>query len=145
MTLHDVIELNRTLLGHLEHRDDARLAVARGLLDLIGVTGGEKLVDDFEMTLHVLGLVEDLFIIVEPQPLHALEEHLDGLRRGTLEVGVLDTEQELATRVASEKPVVDRGTDVADVNLTRRRRGETNANVRHSAGYYTKTWDIWRS
>ena len=129
VALHDVVELDRALLGHLEHHDRAGLAVARGLLARVGVAGGDELVDDLEVALHVLGLVEDLFIVVEAQPLHAVEEHRDGLRRGPLEVGVLDAQQELSARVAGEKPVVDGGADVADMDLARRRRGETNANV----------------
>ena len=129
VALDDVVELDRALLGHLEHHDRAGLAVARGLLARVGVAGGDELVDDLEVALHVLGLVEDLFIVVEAQPLHAVEEHRDGLRRGSLEVGVLDAQQELSARVAGEKPVVDGGADVADMDLARRRRGETNANV----------------
>ena len=38
VALHDVVELDRPLLGHPEHRDDAGLAVARGLLDLVAVS-----------------------------------------------------------------------------------------------------------
>ena len=134
VALDDVVELDRALLGHLEHRDDASLAVAGGLLDLVGVAGGEQLVHDLEMALDVLGLVEDLLVIVEAEPLHALEQDLDRLGRGALEVRILDAQEELAAGVAREQPVVDRRADVADMDLTRRGRSETNANVRHDSG-----------
>ena len=90
VALHDVVELDDALLGHPEHRDDAGLAVARGLLDLVGVACSEQLVDDLEVALHVLRLVEHFLVPVEAEPLHAVEEDGDGLGRGALEVRVLD-------------------------------------------------------
>ena len=120
VTLNDVVELNDALLGHLEHRNDAGLAVARSLLDLVGMAAREKLVDNFEMALNVLRLVEHFLVPVETEPLHAVEEDCDRLGRGALEVGVLDAKEELAACVAGEKPVVDGGADVADVHLAGR-------------------------
>ena len=127
VALDDVVELDRPLLGHPEHGDNAGLAFARGPLHLVGVAAREELVDDLEMALHVLRLVEDLLVPVEAKPLHAVEEDLDRLGRRPLEVGVLDAEQELPARVAREKPVVDGGADVADMHLSRRRRGESDS------------------
>ena len=90
VALHDVVKLDYALLGHPEHRDDACLAVARSLLDLVGMAARKKLVYDFEMALHVLRLVEHFLVPVEAEPLHAVEEDGDGLGRGALEVRVLD-------------------------------------------------------
>jgi len=129
VALDDVVELDDALLRHPEHRHDARLAVARRLLDLVGVARGEQPVDGLQMALDVLRLVEDLLVPVETEPLHAVEEDGDGLGRGALEIRVLDAQQELAARVAREQPVVDGRADVADMHLARRRRRKANANV----------------
>ena len=72
------------------------------------------------MALHVLRLVELRLIIVEAEPFHAFEKRLDRLGRRTLEVGILNTKEELAAGMTGEQPVVDGCADVADVNLPRR-------------------------
>ena len=132
MALNDIVEFDDTLLGHLEHHDRTSLAVPRSLLALVGVAGRDQLINDLEMTLHVLRLIKDLFVIVEPEPFHALKQHLNRLWRRTFEVGVFDAEQKLAADMAGIKPIVNCGTDIADMNLARRRRGETNSDVFHT-------------
>ncbi len=129
VALHDVVERNHALLGHAEHHDLARFAVAGGLLHLVGAAVGEELLHAREVAGDVLRLVKDRLVVVEPQPFHAVEEGLDGFRRGPLEVGILHAQKEFSSRVARVEPVVDGGADVADMDFPRRRRGETNANL----------------
>ena len=88
---------------------------------------GEEPVDGLKVAFDILRLVKHLLVPVEAEPLHAVEKNGDGLGRGTLEVCILHTQQELPARVPCEQPVVDGRADVADMNLARGRRRETNS------------------
>ncbi len=129
--LDDVVEFDDAFLGHPEHGDDAGLALARGALDLVGVAAGEQLLDAFQVARDVLRLVEDRLVVVEPEPLHRVHHRGDRLRRRALEVGVLDAQKELAARMPRIQPVVDGRADVPDMDLARRRGGETHTYFRH--------------
>ena len=120
VTLHDVVKFDGAFLRHAEHHDFAGFAVTGGAFALVCLPLGKKLFNALKMAFHVLGLVELRLVIVEPEPFHALEKRLDGLGRRTLEVGILNTKEELAAGMTGEQPVVDGCADVADVNLPSR-------------------------
>ena len=129
VALDHVVEGERALLGHAEHHHLACLAVAGGLLHLVGAAVGEQLLHARKVARHVLRLVEYGLVVVEAKPFHAVHQGLYGLGRGAFEVGVFHAQQELAAGVARVEPVVDGGADVADMHFARRRRGESHSYV----------------
>ena len=65
---------------------------------------------------HALHLVVGAFVEVQPEPVHALQDHIDRGLAGALLVGVFDAQDEIATVGARKSPRVDRGADVAQVD-----------------------------
>src|SRR6266699_2229898 len=57
----------------------------------------------------------DLIIIVDPEPFHAFNEELDGALHGARDIGIFDTQNECAARVARIEPVKEGGAIAADV------------------------------
>ena len=105
----------------------ARLFLARGLLRahvvqlllravaVIGSAGGEHLRDHFAIAIEALGLVVRALVRVEPQPLHAFEDHAHGLVGGALAVRVFDAQDEFAAVAARLQPAEKRRAHAADV------------------------------
>ena len=67
------------------------------------------------------------FVPREPQPLHRVQDDVDVFFRGTLGIGVLDAQNEIAAHGARERPIEDRGARSADVKAPRWRGRETNS------------------
>jgi hypothetical protein len=66
---------------------------------------------------------------IEAQPLHVLEDRLLVLRLGTLPVGILDAQDELAAMPAGEQPIKEGGTSAPDVQVPCGAGGETDSNL----------------
>ena len=79
-----------------------------------------------------LHLVERPLVVVEPEPGHAVEDRLRGLRGGALEIGILDAQDEVAAMPAGISPGKQRGAGTADVEITGGTGSETGTN--HSSG-----------
>ncbi len=75
-----------------------------GAVAAIGVTLLEQLVDVVAVAVHALGLIEGTFVVLQPQPGHALEDGVDRLGGGALEVGILDAQHEGAAVPARVQP-----------------------------------------
>ncbi|MPN34314.1 hypothetical protein SDC9_181807 [bioreactor metagenome] len=113
------------LVGHLAlaqgveffHAHIARIDKALGL----------QLRQHFLVAVHALHLVERAFVVVELQPRHAFDDHIDRCLRGTLHVGVFDAQDEVALVGARKRPGVQGRADVAQVDEAGGRRGETGA------------------
>ncbi len=82
---------------------------------------------------HALRLVERAFVVIEPQPLHALEDRVDGLGRGALAVGVLDAQDERAAMASCVQPAEQGRADAADVQHAGGTGGEAGADG-HGSG-----------
>src|SRR6266702_7548995 len=80
------------------------------------------------MALHASALEYQLLVAVEAQPGEAVEDHLRVLVGRASLVGVLDAQQELAALVAGVQPVEEGRAGASDVEVTRRGRGEADAN-----------------
>jgi hypothetical protein len=68
----------------------------------------------------------DALIPVEPQPAQPVLDVVLVDLLGTLDVGVVDAEDERSTVMACEQPVEQRRTGVADVDVTRGRGSDSN-------------------
>ena len=68
------------------------------------------------------------FIPVEAKPSQPVEDAVDHVGRRSLGVRVFDPEHERAAVPAREQPVEERGARAADVQVSRRRRREADAN-----------------
>ena len=91
----------------------------------IGVTPLEQFLDNGDMTVALRKLVDGVLVGAQPQPLQAAENGIDGFRRRSLAVRVLDPQQVFAARVAGIQPVEQRRAGTADMEKARRGRGET--------------------
>ena len=77
-------------------------------------------VQPFGLTIRtVLATNLDTFGPFEAEPVQVVEDGLLGLARRSLDVGVLDTDDERAALAASHQPIKECRTRVADVQLTR--------------------------
>src|SRR5690606_40567649 len=94
---------------------------------MIGAAGGEHLDDDLAIAVEALRLVVGTLVRIEAEPGHAVEDRLDGLLRGALQVGVLDPQHEGALVVPGIGPGEERGAGPADVEVARRAGGEAGA------------------
>src|SRR5439155_25087688 len=79
--------------------------------------------------LHAVELEGDLAVPVEPEPAQRLLDLSGRLGDLAARVGVLDPQVELATLVAREEPVEERGVDTADVQEAGRARREADADT----------------
>ena len=70
---------------------------------------------------------ERAFVPIQAEPAQAVQDDVHGLLRIARGVGVLDAEDERAAGVAGVKPVEQGRARPADVQVTGRRRGKTNA------------------
>ncbi len=128
---HDRRDARNRLLAVAAAAVVARLFLARELVvahllefflravTVIRLALGEPLLDDFAISRVALALVERTFVGVEPQPFHAVEDHLHGFGRRSLAVGVLDAQDECAAVSARIEPAEERGPHAADVQQTR--------------------------
>src|SRR5690606_7131862 len=104
-----------------------RLELGRRGPAMIGAAVGEHLVDDLAIAVEALRLVVRTLVRIEAEPGHAVEDGLDRLLRGSLQVGVLDPQHEGALVMPGIGPGEERGAGPADVEVTRRAGGEAGA------------------
>src|SRR5690606_5137063 len=111
--------------GHrrLAHRVELFLRLVR----VVGVAGCDQLLRDFAVTLDALGLVDRAFVVVQAQPVHRLQDRVDGFLGAALAVGVLDAQDELPAAAARLQPAVQRGARAVDVQVAGGAGGEAGA------------------
>ena len=98
---------------------------------VVGAAVGKHLVDDFAVALEAVHLIDGTLVVVEVEPLHAVENDLNGLLRGADLIGVLDAKQELAAEVAGDGPAVDGRAGGAEMHHARGARCNAGANRLH--------------
>src|SRR5690606_23795897 len=86
-----------------------------------------KLLGDLAVAVKAMGLVDRAFVVVEPEPLHRLQDRVDRGLGAALAVGVLDAQDELAAAATRLQPAVQRGARAADVQVTGGAGGEAGA------------------
>src|SRR5690606_8161553 len=86
----------------------------RGIAE-IGAAVGQHFSDDFAVAVHALHLVERTFVMLQTQPLHAVDDGLHGFRRRAFEIGIFDAQDELTAEMAGIGPREKRGTGAANV------------------------------
>ena len=91
----------------------------------IGPAFGQQAMRRLDVALGAPGLVEDLAIMIEFQPVQSLQDGVDGLLGGAFAVGVLDPEMELTAVVPGVEPIEQGGAGAADMQEAGRRGGET--------------------
>src|SRR5262245_3260666 len=121
------LPLARGLGGHLF--DGRVVALFLRSEVAIGPTFFEQFVGRRRVLLGVIGLEVWPLVVIEAQPLQTFEDSPNHLFTGALDVGVFDAEDEFAAGLAGEQPVEQRGARPADVQISGRRRGETNTNL----------------
>ena len=81
----------------------------------VGLAGIVQRLRHLAVAFHPPGLVERAFVRVEAQPVHAVQDRPHRRIGGTLAIGVLDAQDELAAAMARFQPAVQRGARSADV------------------------------
>src|SRR5947208_10841528 len=76
-----------------------RSKVAIGLTFLNQLAGGRA------MLVGIVGLKNDLFIVIKPQPFQSFDDRVSRFVGGTLQIGVFYSEQELAAGFTREQPI----------------------------------------
>ena len=96
-------------------------------ITVISLALAEEPADDFGVSIEAPGLVERSLVVIEAQPLHAVEDHLHGFLRRTLSVGVLDAQDEHAAVAPRVQPAEKRRAHAADVQQAGGARGKAGA------------------
>ena len=118
------------LLGHLFFAQGFQLFL--GGVALISQALFEHHIDHFFIAVQTIHLVDRTFVVIEFQPLHAIDDHVNGFLRGALLVRIFDTKEELAAyKVACIGPAVNSRAGGAQVHHSGRRRCDTRANFFH--------------
>ena len=110
-----------------------RIEVRGRHITAVRKTALEHVVEDYLVTVEPLHLIVGSLVVVEAQPRHGIENRLDRLLGGALDVGVLDAQDELSAVMARERPREERGAGAAQVQETGGARREAGANGRHQA------------
>src|SRR5690606_22544937 len=97
------------------------------LVGVVRVAGRDQLFGDFAVAVDARGLVDRAFVVVQAQPVHRLQDRVDGLLRAALAVGVLDAQDELPAAAARLQPAVKRRARAADVQVAGGTGGEAGA------------------
>src|SRR5438477_13211953 len=95
---------------------------------MVGVPTREHFIDNRAIAIHPLHLEERSFVVIETEPGHRIENRLH--RRGcrTLDVGVLDPQDERALMTTRKSPGEKRGARAAEMKKTRGAGRETRTN-----------------
>src|SRR5687768_11891501 len=104
-----------------------RLQLFLGAVTVICLALAQQLLDHLAIPIHPLRLIVRPFIRSEPQPLHAIEDHLHGIVGGALAIGILNAQNESAAMSPGIKPAEQGGTDAADVQQTGRAGSKARA------------------
>src|SRR5690625_754320 len=94
----------------------------------------EQLSDDLAIALKTFGLVVRTLVVVQPEPLHTVQNRLHRLRRGAIAVGILDAQHEAAAVATRVKPGEQCGTSPADMEVTSGTGSETSLDL-HAPPY----------
>ena len=77
--------------------------------------------------IHALGLAKWALIPIEPYPLHAIDDGLDGFIGRAALIRIFNTENEPALLLASKEPIKKSGPNSTDVKETGRTRGKPDS------------------
>ena len=94
--------------------------------------------DDFTIAIHALHLIKRALVMIQSQPLHAVQDSLHRLWRGALQVGVFDTQNEGAAKTARIGPREKRRAGATHMQVTSGTRGKTGAYSRHTVSWVAK-------
>src|SRR5437879_13323664 len=97
---------------------------------MVGEPTREHFIDNRAIAIHPLHLEERSLVVIETEPGHRIENRLH--RRGcrTLDVGVLDPQDERALMTTRRSPGEKRGARAAEMKKTRGAGRETRTNPR---------------
>src|SRR5687767_15959042 len=93
----------------------------------IGLAFFEKTVRGGAMLRRVIRLEDEIFVVVETEPLESVDDRAGRLVGRALQICVFDAQEKLAAGFAGEEPVEESGTGGADVQVTRGRWCEAYA------------------
>src|SRR3546814_7906757 len=96
-----------TRLAPGSHRLRAHgVQLVAGFVRVIRLAGLDQLRRHFAITLDAQGLIERALIVTQAEPLHAVQDRLQGGIGGTLAVGILDPQDELAATATRFQPAI---------------------------------------
>jgi len=89
-----------------------------------------------------MSLVERTLVVFQPEPGHALQNRIHRFGGGTLEIGVLDAQDEGPAVLAGIQPGKQRGARTADMQIAGRAWGESGANG-HGNDWMVGNGSLW--
>ena len=107
------------------------LQVFFGAEAFICLAGSQQTVCRCHMLLSKFRLKIRAFIPVEPQPLQAVDDTVNGCLGRSLFVGIFNAQNQFAVMLPGKQPVEQHCPGPADVKITRGAGREANANVLH--------------
>ena len=93
----------------------------------VGVAALDELLRHLGVARKTLHLVERALVPIEAEPAHAVHDGVDGSLRRTLDVRILDAQDESAAVLARIGPRIQRRASAADVKVAGRAGGEAGA------------------
>ncbi len=94
---------------------------------MIGRAFGQHVGQHFAITLHALHLVERAFIMLQAQPVHAIQNCLHGFRRGAFKISIFNTQHKGATKVTGKSPAEQGSAGTANMKIAGRAGSKTGA------------------
>ena len=107
-----------------------------GAVAAIRMPARQQLPDDLLVAIEALGLIERTLVVIEPRPLHAVQDLLDGSLGRALQIGVLDAQHELPAVPARVQPTKQRRAQPPDVQEAGGTRGETGAYAHRARSFW---------
>jgi hypothetical protein len=80
---------------------------------------------------HALSLAEGTFVPIKPNPLHSLNNGLDGFICRAALVRIFDTKDKHALLLARKKPIEEGGANTTDVENPSRARRKSDSDLTH--------------
>ena len=105
-----------------------RLQLLRRAPAVVRLPARNHLLDNCVVVGEALALIDDFAVMMQTEPVQAVENHLGGRLSRALQIRILNAQAEHALMLARVQPTIQRGTHPADVQIAGRAGGKTGNN-----------------
>ena len=114
------------LAAALHGRVAALLQLFRRAVTTIGLAGGDQLLHLAPVQVETVGLVNRPFVVTETEPVHGLQNRIDGGLGAAGDIGVFNPQNEFSLLLAGEEKIKEGGAGAANMEIAGGAGGKTN-------------------